>query len=319
VQDVLLTSACSPGSRVAAWNEAACANLTPMTVKPFRAGDFSGRMRRTQLDQIRAVDIVCDGAKVERSYDHVAQTRETVFTLDVQMQGESLVRQAGREARLKVGDFVLTDSTRPYEVTFEHSVVMRLLRVPSDVIKRFLGCPEEVVGIRIDGTCGVGRITSLYVQSLWRGGEAPAFFSGVAHLERATLELLASAYAEIREARAYRSSLATVHRIQIVEAIEARLEDSTLTPASLAKVLRITPRYLHRLFSVEGETVSRYILRRRLERCAQQLSAPSHFGRHISDIAFGAGFSTLSHFCRAFRDHYGLPPGDYRREHQNHR
>jgi AraC-like DNA-binding protein len=126
------------------------------------------------------------------------------------------------------------------------------------------------------------------------------------------MELLASAFSQFRAARTHRSSLATMHRMQIVELIEKGLHDPTLTPSGLSAALRITPRYLHRLFSGDGETVSRYILRRRLERAAQELVDPLHSRRHVSDIAFGCGFSTVSHFCRTFREQYGMSPGDFR-------
>jgi AraC family transcriptional regulator, positive regulator of tynA and feaB len=34
----------------------------------------------------------------------------------------------------------------------------------------------------------------------------------------------------------------------------------------------------------------------------------------VSQIAFGAGFNDLSHFTKAFRARFGMPPGIYRRQ-----
>jgi AraC-like DNA-binding protein len=34
--------------------------------------------------------------------------------------------------------------------------------------------------------------------------------------------------------------------------------------------------------------------------------------RHLSEIAFAGGFSTLTHFCRTFRARFGMSPGEYR-------
>jgi AraC-like DNA-binding protein len=97
-----------------------------------------------------------------------------------------------------------------------------------------------------------------------------------------------------------------------IEHIEAHLSDPALKPATVAAALRISPRYLHRLFAAEAETVERYILRRRLEDCADQLGGVSHDRRHVSEIAVAGGFSTLAHFCRTFRARYGMSPGEYR-------
>jgi AraC-like DNA-binding protein len=40
---------------------------------------------------------------------------------------------------------------------------------------------------------------------------------------------------------------------------------------------------------------------------------PRMVERTISDIAFAAGFGDLSHFNRAFRQHFGKTPTDVRR------
>ena len=313
VQNIFVTTAGLPAaSRVAAWNEAACRCLTPMSVEPFDAVGFRGQMRPAEFSDIRAVDILSEGARVHRTAQHVARTREAVFTLDFQLCGESIVRQAGREAHLRPGDFVLTDSTRPYSVTFEQRVVMRLLRIPAKILRRFVGCPEDVVGIRIDGHEGPGRIPSRLLRALCKTEvELASVLPGMSqHLERATLELLASAYSQFGSAVG--SSLTTLHRMRLVEVIEASLEDPALTPAKVAASARISLRYLHRLFSTDGETIGRYILRRRLERCAVQLRDPRQDRRQIGDLAFAAGFSSSSHFCRTFRDHFGVSPGEYR-------
>jgi len=312
MDEIISTHAHAPAQRVAAWNEAACTHLALMDICPFDSETFSGRMRRAELASIRAIDISCRGARVHRSAAHVARISEAIFLLDLQLQGESVVKQGGREARLRPGDFVLTDSTRPHQVVFDAPVSMRLLRIPASTLQRFVGCPEEVAGLRIDGSAGNGRIASRFLRDSWLSRQAATLQDGAPHVERAALELVASACAQFREARSERSSLGIVHRLQAIEYIEGSLEKSGLSPASISAALRITPRYLHRLFNGDGETVGRYILRRRLEQCADQLNDALHERRHVSDIAFGCGFSTLSHFCRTFRDRYGLSPGDFR-------
>ncbi len=128
-----------------------------------------------------------------------------------------------------------------------------------------------------------------------------------------TLHLLAGAYCALPRARSERSLLATSHRAQIVEVIERRLGDPQLAPGVIAAELRMTPSYLHRVFAADqAETVAQYILRRRLEASAEALKDSSQQHRSITAIAFGLGFNSLSHFCRAFRARYELTPSDYR-------
>jgi AraC-like DNA-binding protein len=56
----------------------------------------------------------------------------------------------------------------------------------------------------------------------------------------------------------------------------------------------------------------KYIQRRRLEKCASQLSNPMWCGHTISEIAFSWGFNSSAHFTRAFRAHFGVTPREYR-------
>ncbi len=283
------------------------------------ATQFRGHMSRSEFPHIRAIDIACGAAVVQRSHSHVVLTSEPVFMLDLQLEGESLCEHAGRVAHLRPGDFVLTDSTLPHRVVINAPVVMRILRMPAATLRRYVGCPELIVGMRVAGDSGYRRIASHFLRKLGSQEGIDTLAPESSHLENASMELLASACSQLREARVERSSLATMHRFQAIDYIEKSLHKSDLTPSSVAMALRITPRYLHRLFSGDGETVGRYILKRRLERCAEQLAAPLHDSRHISDIAFAGGFSSVAHFCRTFRKQYDLSPGEFRERACNRR
>jgi AraC-like DNA-binding protein len=80
-----------------------------------------------------------------------------------------------------------------------------------------------------------------------------------------TLELLGTAF------RAQRRSSTIALRDQpfarISGEIEGRLNDVNLSPNKIAEANGISIRYLHTLFSEQGETVSGWVRRRRLLRC----------------------------------------------------
>ncbi len=95
--------------------------------------------------------------------------------------------------------------------------------------------------------------------------------------------------------------------------IEQNLRDPELCPSAIAAGLRLSPRYLRAIFAASKETVSAYVLRRRLEECARELLNPRLQRLSITDIAFGWGFNSGPHFARSFREHFGMTPRDYRR------
>ncbi|MFB6451142.1 helix-turn-helix domain-containing protein [Bradyrhizobium tunisiense] len=48
-------------------------------------------------------------------------------------------------------------------------------------------------------------------------------------------------------------------------------------------------------------------------RCRYALENPSHPHRAVSEIAYGSGFSDMTHFGRRFKEAYGVLPSEYRK------
>jgi len=129
------------------------------------------------------------------------------------------------------------------------------------------------------------------------------------------LDVFATACTETKGMLVADAAIVGARRIQVKRYIEANLRDPELSVRSVAAAFGISPRYLHILFTSESETVSSYILRRRLEECGKQLSDVLWQRRTITEIAFGWGFNNATHFARVFRNHYGTSPRDYRNCH----
>jgi AraC-like DNA-binding protein len=72
------------------------------------------------------------------------------------------------------------------------------------------------------------------------------------------------------------------------------------------------------MFEDRSDTVSRTILRRRLERCRLDLLSRALVSRSIGEIAYYWGFNNLSHFSEAFRQAYGTSARELRRQHSSH-
>src|SRR5688572_9881483 len=81
------------------------------------------------------------------------------------------------------------------------------------------------------------------------------------------------------------------------------------TLADIATEMKGSPVYLTQVFQqVEGLPLYRYHLRLRLARALDLIA-----GREdLSGLAQDLGFSSHSHFSAAFRQHYGVTPGEFR-------
>ena len=98
----------------------------------------------------------------------------------------------------------------------------------------------------------------------------------------------------------------------ICQSIETMLSDPDISLAYVAKVNKISTRYLQKLFAGENTSFSYYLRSRRLERCRADLRNPVHSQLSISEICFRWGFNGSAHFSRVFRTMYSVCPREYR-------
>ncbi len=98
--------------------------------------------------------------------------------------------------------------------------------------------------------------------------------------------------------------------IRVLTLMEQHLE-TPLTPADLARSTHISLRQLERLcLRYLGASPSAYYLQLRLER-ARQLLCESDLG--VGEVGVACGFASASHFCRSYRRHFAMTPGEQRR------
>ena len=102
-----------------------------------------------------------------------------------------------------------------------------------------------------------------------------------------------------------------VKRIEaVLDYIERHLSED-LSLEVLAERAAISPFHFHRLFQAWcGETLSRFVRRRRLETAAGRLRhCPAE---KVTLISLNCGFASPESFARAFREHFGMTPSQWR-------
>ncbi len=103
---------------------------------------------------------------------------------------------------------------------------------------------------------------------------------------------------------------------KIMQVIESRISDPTLTAEDLSRDIGMSRVHLfRRMKKITGQPPSDFIRKIRLQKAAQLLDGNTGF---IKEIAFDVGFTSLSYFSRCFHDFYGIKPSEYvRREKGN--
>jgi AraC-like DNA-binding protein len=175
--------------------------------------------------------------------------------------------------------------------------------------------PEiAALGVRLDGTL---------MQRLPRQSEALQLVRGyIQALEKGKLGQRAEAREMIRRHIIDLVALAVTSQSAIGESrlsavvaarlnaalrhIKVRFRDPELSVTAVARVMGISPRYLHRLLETSGASFSERVNELRLQQAFMLLTEEPP--RRISDIALEVGFSDISHFDRLFRSRFGDTP-----------
>lgn len=291
------------------WNATVSAAVASAAAEPLDENTFEGRLKLLDLENIRIAE-VCGGASHVRRFP--VRARGGNLVLQLILSGELACRSQGRQNTLVPGDFWMYEMSSGAELLLSKPVSLLALCVPRERLARYIACPDAACSVVVSGGSGAGALVASYLRDFWSRAEhelAPQLTSRFAEI---ALQMIASAYAGIPGARPDSSCRLTEHRLRIRSYIEEHLCDADLTPHSIAEALRITPGYLHRLFSDNTESVARYILRRRLEECHRNLTDCMQSGRSVTHIAFEHGFNSLPHFSRVFHNHYGITPSELR-------
>src|SRR5262249_12604523 len=188
------TAGLEPRRKIEFWNDTACASFTPIVSDPVDLRNFNGRLTRTKLGDIRLGEVYSDAQMVRHLRAHVARTRAPMFFLQMQLEGESINRQDGREAKLAPGDFTLCDTTRPYEMQFDRATRIFAFAIPDTLLRRPLASPESVFAIPMSGNAGLSGLLSQFLRDFWTRCRDDLDPIIVPPISRAILALMASAY-----------------------------------------------------------------------------------------------------------------------------
>jgi AraC family transcriptional activator of tynA and feaB len=300
------------GTSMAAWSDRFAAAVMPADCRS-RPGPRDGGLTEAMLGPLGIARLAAGVGTIERNTGHLVQRDAPVYLILLQLGGSSEVSHYGNTITLAAGDMVLCDSAAPLKIAFDTTVDTLFLRVPAALLKEHLPSPECCCGRALRGGEGVTATASTMAVSLSDQLADGLSLHYQERVARHLLDVVATAYALAFHTPDSRSSIVSGRCATVKLFIEQHLRDPDLTPCSIAAQMKLSSRYLRMIFASENETVSAYILRRRLEQCARQIADPAWRGHSMTEIAFGWGFNSAPHFTRTFRDRFDMAPRDYRR------
>ena len=279
---------------------------------------YRGKLVRNDVGDLSVTEIIGQGplstVSISRDMHHAAAADDDFATLSLQITGSSIINQAGREAHLTPGNMVLCDSRLSYNGTVDLNNATLLLHIPHRHIIHRIPYLEDIAAAVLDSRKTITRLAYDMLLSLNRQLLA-GYTDNDTILTDAILDTITAAVMsnfQDRDGNCSSNSGALLQRVKTFT--DLHLLSHELNPEQVAAAHYVTVRYLNRLFAGENTSITRWINKRRLERCAEILRSSRNIHRNIDEIAFQCGFSSLPYFYRKFKQQYGCTPREYRLE-----
>lgn len=289
------------------WAELIGRTTTSIEVRADRAGAFDASLDFIELASLKMFSTRAPEFEVRRTASSPSVTFARGYKLVLQRSGRTRIRQGDAELVLQGGDWTVYDAGEPYQVSHLETSEQVIVMMPRGALADTL--LERPLLRRRDARQGAARSAWVLVCDLFdechRTNEPPRDAVGFAVsrlLEQAMMEGASPHEPVDRRARIAR---------EIKRMVAEQLHDPQLSLDDIASRVNQTKRSLHRAFADEGETISEYIWRMRVERAKATLECPSS-GVSVTDIAFTHGFKSVGHFSRTFKQRVGVSPRSYR-------
>jgi AraC-like DNA-binding protein len=299
-------------ARAAAWADLLSARIEPVDILGFDP-DVAPALISGGLGPVELIRLEMGRCSMERTPQRIRYRADPPFSFLLQWSGAASFRHYGRTADLAPGDVTLCRHDAPYSYRANGACQLLLVRLPASVLKDHMPLPENFCGRHLQAGEGLCESTANLCRSLFEQLETgvPPQFQG--RVARNLIDALATSFAMAFDEVIASSTLLNGLHARARLYIEENLQDPDLSPRRIAEKLRVSPRYLRLIFADGNETASAYVLRRRVEECARQMTDPASGALSITEIAFTWGFNSAPHFARSFRAHFGVTPRDYRR------
>ena len=302
----------APRDRIGTWREAVSRNLVDVECRLSDFDDFDGAFAVLATQRCGLATLRGSRHVASRTRACINQFGDDFFMLFLQRAGRMGVSIGDEEIEVRPGDFFFYDARIPHRLSFEGPFDHVALRLPRTVVDqrwrslRSRGCFQLVPS---DPLAHIAAATLDAAASNIRRMSDDDLAVAVENV----VDLFSAGAAKIglgQAAGAIDGGSVPFARARAI--VQARLNDDRLGPETIAAEMGISRRTLGKMFEQHGIGIMEYVILERLERAARDLTSPSQRGISVTEIAYRWGFKNTSHFCKRFRDHFGMAPSEVR-------
>ncbi|CAH0143706.1 Transcriptional activator FeaR [Pseudomonas sp. Bi70] len=256
------------------------------------------------------------GAKIDSNCSHIYRNVSDIkrdghdfYYIIQQVAGIAVMDHCGTQSIMNPGDLLLLDSSKPSDFYFPGMSEQISVLVPRHKLEVASQNYHLHPNKKINSTSKTALIARAIISQFFQS--APNDNENEVLLETLTSLIRNSLSAPQSNQFTYSEKVQKLYFEKALRCIESNLSNFELTPDIIAAELGTSKRTLHRIFAKNGQSIGRYMLERRLDKCASEFETETNVQK-VSSIAFAWGFNDVSHFSRAFKTRFGVSPRDYK-------
>lgn len=299
--------------RLAFWRDVVCTHLYHITADDWNAPETcSGLWEVHDCGPFGFAEVLSPHRRRTRRQTDIA--RDGMDAIAVQrVVNEPVEIEVGRQAyALQPGDICLLAMDWAHDIRAQGAVGLRSLEIPRAAMAPLIAGGRPRQPVVLSAQSPLGALLGNGLDTAWAQMTAIDAGLGDAVLRNLT-GLVALAYGASADGQDLgRQGVQAVRLDSATAYVAAHLADPDLSPAKVAAALRVSVRYLHKLFEPTGESFAQLVTRQRLAAVRAALQSPAQRNRSVAEIAFAAGFNSLPTFYRSFAAAFGASPGDIR-------
>jgi len=294
--------------RAAIWSGTAPALFPGLSINHINAAPALGNIRTIDMGEGSLWSIQSPPVVVHYVPGADAGAANPYFSLLVQLEGETTLRQKSRGCALAKGDICLIDECLPFRMEGIGESEIVFLRMPRGSVLSRNPHLEHHTAIALQtaeaGTALLGDTlaSALHTVPLMRDDQRSAVLTAIIHLLGAADTLSGDAAERLH------------WRVQAaLTFIELNFALPGLSAEQVAQAQKISRRRLDQLLhEAIGMSITGQIWSRRLDQAAADLRDPLRASAAAAQIAFANGFEDSAHFTRAFKRRFGQSPAQWR-------
>lgn len=269
-------------------------------------GDFHGEIDTSYAGSLKLSTVTTRNVNLFRTRQEISSGNDAWFYTVFQLAGQADIEQDDRQVKLQTGDMTLIDASRPCSILWQQTSRQVSLLLPRQLLENQLRGSGISVATRLDKSLPMVQLSQRLLHESMSSPQLSASES------EAALDAMVCLLRPMLHQREVAPSRREKQFQKIMTLIDDAIQEEHLRPEWLADETGMSVRSLYRLFADKGLVVAQYIKNRRLDLCAQALQrAPDD--EKLAGIGYRWGFSDHSHFSTAFKQRFGISPGEYRK------